>query len=453
MTPAMSQNAPKKSLLRRLTKAASLFLLIIVALLLVAFLVVFRAAIYHRLVTFPAEKNAWESIRAQREQVVLDDGWMEIRGACHSHSELSHDSEIPFPEILAALKQADLDFICMSDHTIDGKADYSLGWRGDHEGVIFIRGFEMAHGFMPWGLPDDTILDNAMEPRALARLIAEKNGLLFFAHPEEERLWDLPELTGMEIYNLHADFKDEKLADLLPDLILNLSAYPDQTLRLIFDRQTEILKHWDALNQKRKIVGIAANDAHQNTGIRGYVTEQDTFQLRERGSADVIKEWKLNPFSKLLLQTLFGNWQGTRELFSITLDPYVQSLRYVNTHLLVTEKSEAAILDALKAGRCFVAFDMIADARGFTFVAENGPQKAVMGEQISFSPDLTFLAESPLPCHFALVRNGEREAEQTGRMFVWKAQSSGVYRLEAELQVRNEWIPWVYTNPIFVKEN
>lgn len=451
MTSVTSRSTVKKSLFRRIAKVISVLILAVVALLLVAFVVVFRQAIYHRLIAFPAEKNAWETIRAQREKVVLDDGWMEIRGACHSHSELSHDSIIPFPEILAALKQADLDFICMSDHTIEGKADYSLGWRGDHEGVIFIRGFEMAHGFMPWGLPDDTVLENNMEPRALARLIAEKNGLLFFAHPEEERLWDLPELTGMEIYNLHADFKDEKLAGVLPDFILNLSAYPDQTLRLIFDRQTEILKHWDALNQNRKIVGIAANDAHQNTGIRGYVTEQDTFQLLERGSADVIKEWKLNAFSKTFLQLLFGNWQGSKELFRITLDPYVQSLRYVNTHLLVTEKSEQAILDALRAGRCFVAFDMIADAREFTFVAENGQQKAVMGEQIPFSPDLTFLAESPLPCHFALVRNGEREAEQTGRMFVYKPQSPGVYRLEAELRIRDEWVPWIYTNPVFVK--
>lgn len=424
---------------------------IFILLMAIAFLVLFRTALYHRFVVFPAESAAWDEIRAQRREVLLDDGWPQSRGACHNHSELSHDSEVSFPEILHAAKQADLDFILMADHCVDGKADYSLGWRGMHDGVVFIRGFEMAHGFMPWGLPDDTVLNRDTEPRTLAREIHEKGGLLFFAHPEEDRLWDLPELTGMEIYNLHADFKDEDLRALLPDLILNLRAYPDQTLRLIFDPQTAILARWDELNQTRRIVGIGANDAHQNTGLRGYYTERDTFLLRERGPSD-IKEWNLNAFTRFLLRLLFGPLEPGKELFCITLDPYVQSLRYVNTHLLAREKSETALLEALGARRAFVAFDMIVDARGFTYLADDGRRKAVIGETVFLTPELVLLAESPIPCHFVLVRNGERETEQTGRTFTHPVSTPGVYRLEAELKIRDAWIPWVYTNPIFVRD-
>ena len=37
--------------------------------------------------------------------------------------------------------------------------------------------------------------------------VVQNGGVLFSAHPENPREWDLPELTGMEIYNLHTDFK------------------------------------------------------------------------------------------------------------------------------------------------------------------------------------------------------------------------------------------------------
>lgn len=104
---------------------------------------------------------------------------------CHSHSELSHDCEVKPPDILRAAKIADIKFICMTDHAREGKADYSWGWKGDREGVLFVRGFELDYGFMPWGLPDDTILSKDTEYTELAAQIAAKGGVLFYAHSEE----------------------------------------------------------------------------------------------------------------------------------------------------------------------------------------------------------------------------------------------------------------------------
>ena len=424
---------------------------LVLVLAVVAFLVVFRSALYNRFIVFPKHARAWEQIATLRQPVALDDGWTEYRGACHNHSELSHDSEVPFPEILAALKEAELDFIFMSDHCTDGKADYSRGWRGDHDGVVFTRGYEMSGGFMPWGLPDDTVLDSGKDLRELAREIDELGGALFFAHTEEERLWDLPELVGMEIYNIHTDFKDESFSDLLPDMIMSLRSYHDHVLRLLFDRQTAILAHWDELNQDRKIVGIAANDAHQNNGYRGYYTDNDTFLLRERGPYD-IKEWKLNFLTRSLLRLAFSRLEPGRELFCITLDPYVRSLRFVNTHLLAQAKTEEGLLNALRHGRCFIAFDMVADARGFTYLCESPDGTFVMGDEVGFEPGLVLKAESPLPCRFILIRNGEQETQREGRTFRFEVAEPGNYRLEAELEILDEWTPWVYTNMIYVKK-
>lgn len=439
------------SLKRRVFRWIARLFVAVVMIGVIAFLIVFREPLWRRFYTFPRQAAAWESIRAQRQPVALDDGWDEYRGACHSHSELSHDSEVTFPEVAAACKQAGIDFIFMSDHCVDGKADYSLGWRDEHDGIIFVRGYEMSAGFMPWGLPDDTVLDCGGEPKQLAAEIAAKGGMLFFAHSEEERLWDLPELVGMEIYNIHTDFKDEGFDELLPDILFSIRAYPDQMLRLVFDRQTDILAHWDELNQTRKIVGISANDCHQNNGYRGFYTEKGTFLLREL-SGDDAGEYQLNFFTRFLLRAAFGPLEPGKELFTFMVDPYERMLRFSNDHLLVHEKSYDAFLDALRNGRCFMAFDMIADARGFTYVVEDGPQKAVMGQSVPFRPGMQVRAESPLPCRFILVRDGKRVAEQTGRTFTFDLSQPGNYRIEAELDVLGEWTPWVYTNPIYVEE-
>src|SRR5512146_852017 len=75
---------------------------VILAGLLVAFWL--RAALYHRFVRFPREAATWQALRLQRQAVSDNAGWTEYRGILHSHSLYSHDSEVPFEEILHALK-------------------------------------------------------------------------------------------------------------------------------------------------------------------------------------------------------------------------------------------------------------------------------------------------------------------------------------------------------------
>lgn len=412
---------------------------------------VFSGAVYRYLVVFPREARDWEAIRASRTSVELDDGWEEYRGICHSHSELSHDSEVPFPEILAAAKEADIRFICMSDHPQNGLADFSKGWKGEHDGVLFVRGFEMKYGFMPWGLPDDTILDAGAPPDELAARIDSLGGVLFFAHSEEEREWDLPQLAGMEIYNIHTDLKQrgsDGLMGLLPDILLSQGTYPDHVMRLIFTPQTAILKRWDDLNKTRPIAGIAGNDCHQNNGVRGYFTENNSLLLRKT-SDDDIGEIPLNAVTKALLSMAFGPLTPGRMLFRKDLDPYVRSIRFVNTHVLVKgELNEASLLDALRRGRSFIAFDIMADARGFVFLADVQGEKAVMGEAKPFSAGTRLEAESPCEVRFTLLRDGEPVQEEVGRRLAFTPQTPGRYRVEASLRVNGIWVPWVYTNPI-----
>lgn len=428
---------------------------VLLLILFVVFLVVFRGALYNRFLAFPRQEAAWSAIRAERNNETLPYSivWKRFKGTAHNHSEFSHDSEVPFERILEVLKEADHDFIAMSDHCLEGgRADYGVQWRGIHDGKLFIPGYEMKGGFMPWGLPSDVVLDCGKEPEALAKEIDELGGILFFAHPEEERAWHLPQLHGMEIYNTHADIKDEKLSLLAPDILLNFRAYPEQTIRLIFDRNVPMLALWDDLNTRRDISGLAANDCHQNTGIYGRYTDKGTLELYS-SSGEIIKEYNLNIFTRTLLRIVAGPLNAGEEAFRFQLDPYDLMTRYVVTHVFASDLTEDAILDAFKDGRMYIGFDLIADSTDFLFAAKNESQTVVMGESIMLTPDTWLAASSPHRCRFKVLKNGVQVYQTVGVMMDWQPKEPGKYRVEAELDILGEWTPWVYTNHIdFIRD-
>lgn len=431
--------------LRRLVRLAGWALILFV----VVVLFWLRGALYHRFVSFPREAAAWQALRAQRQPVAYTAGWNEYRGILHSHSHFSHDSEVTFEEILRALNVAKLDFICLSDHAVEGRADFDWQWRGIHDGKLFIPGFEMKEGMMPFGVASGVVLSNRTDAAILAQQIVTNGGVLFYAHPEEPREWSRPELTGMEIYNLHVDFKRRRgeLGGLLPDVLLNLRAYPDHLYHLAFNRPTEFLQRWDDLNRTRHITGIAGNDCHQNVGVRGIYTAADTIRIEDT-SPQTLKEFKLNWLTRPLARMFFGPLEPDRKLFHVQLDPYERSARFVNTHVLARGLTELAILDSLRAGRVFIGFDMIADSSSFRWYANDPLGLAVMGETFAFCNETRLHAQSPLPCRFTIVKDGNVVHQQEGRVLEWTPPGPGKYRVEAELKVRDEWVPWVYANPI-----
>ena len=116
---AMAQSEQKNGCFRiglRWTLRISAVLALV---LVIAFAAVFHTALYDRFYLFPHQAKAWEEIRLHRIPVSVNSGWNEYRGMMHAHSELSHDSNVPFPEILENLKKVDADFIFMTDHPID----------------------------------------------------------------------------------------------------------------------------------------------------------------------------------------------------------------------------------------------------------------------------------------------------------------------------------------------
>jgi hypothetical protein len=185
-------------------------------------------------------------------------------------------------------------------------------------------------------------------------------------------------------------------------------------------------------------------------GLRALCTSNETIRIEDT-SPKTVREIRLNAVTRPLARLLFGALEPGRKLWEIQLDRYERSARFVNTHLLATELSEPAVLDALRAGRVFIGFDMIADSSGFRWFAREDSTTTVMGEATAFSSGTHLHALSPLPCRFTIIKNGRQVQQAEGRALDWIPSEPGKYRVEAELNIRNEWTPWVYANPIELK--
>ena len=422
--------------------------IVLAVLVLVALAIWLHKALYHRWVTFPRQQAGWAELKAQRQPTQPHGSLTEFRGILHSHSHLSHDSEVPFEEILHVMKAIDLDFICLSDHCTDGRADFDAQWRGLHDGKLFIPGFEMRSGMMPFGVKPGVTLTNETELPKLAAQVVGNGGVLFFAHPEEPRNWELQELTGMELFNIHAAFKSiNGFKTLLPELLVNQRCFPDQVFALLLNRPAANLERWDALNQTRHITGIAGNDCHQNSGLRMQVVEDDVLRFSDTGKHEVTRV-KLNWASRSLAKMFFGDLTPGRQQVLFQLDPYERMAHLVNTHVLAPELSERAILGSLRAGRAFIGFDMIVDSTGFQWFAAGPQANCEMGESVPYSADMQLTGRSPVPCRFTVSKSGQQLLRQEGREIVYKPSGPGKYRVEAEVKVTGKWMPWVFTNPV-----
>jgi hypothetical protein len=53
-----------------------------------------------------------------------------------------------------------------------------------------------------------------------------------------------------------------------------------------------------------------------------------------------------------------------------------------------------------------------------------------------------------VPGRFTLVRDGAVVGRSEGRAAGWEAPGPGNYRVEVEVRVGDDWVPWIYANPV-----
>jgi hypothetical protein len=342
----------------------------------------------------------------------------------HVHSTHS-DGTGTVREIAQAAAAAGVDVVLLTDHdTLSARYHGHERWWGS---VLVCVGEEVTqrpgHHYLAFGV-DHPIDHHGMAPEEVVRAVAAAGGVGFAAHPFSvgspllSRVpaagWLDPtprEATGLELWSMVTD-ATERLRS-WRDVARFLLA-PGAAPQMDHPRE-EALRAWDRAGASRRVVAIAGLDAHQ-------------FGLRLPGGHVIA------PVS------------------------YKRSFELLRTHVLLerptsgdADADRAAVYDALREGRCYIARDALAPAGGFRFWAE-GSHHVEMGEEAPASGGFTLHVRLPRSADVRIVRDGNELAHAArATSLTAAAREPGVYRVEASLRDRGRQRSWIISNPIYLR--
>ena len=286
----------------------------------------------------------------------------------------------------------------MTEHTEKDFDTADMTLKGLHGGVLFINGNEVS-----------TATDD--------RLLKLPEDVSIIAYPQEYKSWDTPGPNGVEVYNVFTNAKQINPIVAFFDTLWSQRSYPELIYSLYLETPVENLKLWDQALTRAKLTATAGNDAHANIGV----------SLKDSSG-----------------KTLLG----------IQLDPYEVSFRLVRLHVFLEETKPldtTNLLEAVRAGHCFIGFDFLGDSSGFSFEAENPKERKIQGDQISLQTETRLRVRTPVASRVVLLKDGAVLLEESGVTEKDFAISErGVYRVEVYLpQLGNRL--WIISNPIYVR--
>jgi hypothetical protein len=368
----------------------------------VAILVLVQVPFVYRRYKLHKLSAAIQQINSQRTTTESSSKWTEYKGVVHVHSFLGGHSSGTFSDIIAAAKANQLDFVIMTEHTERDFDTAAMTLKGVHDGVLFING-------------NETVATNG------DRLLALPGGVSIVAYPEDFQNWNTPNLNGVEVYNVYTNTRKANPVKAFLDVLWSHRAYPDLLFTLYYERPNDSLKLWDQALAHAKLTATPGNDAHANVGV----TVQD-------GAG----------------KTLAG----------IQLDPYATSFHLVRLHVLVdaTKALDAAgLLEAIKAGHCFIGFDLLGDTSGFKFEATTRTDRNIQGDEIPLQNDLRLRIQTPVASRTTLFKDGAVILDESGiTTKEFAVTERGVYRVEVYLPQVDAIVgekPWIISNPIYVR--
>ena len=356
------------------------------------------------------------------------DPLFEIVGNFHLHTDRS-DGAGTHQEVAQAAAEAGLNVIVYTDHN---------RWTAGQEGwyvhpqtgrpVLLLMGEEVhdtrrspqANHYLCLGA-DRELRGYASRPQALIDACHQHGGVGFIAHPVERSAplfgepdlpwldWQVTGFAGIELWNYMSEFKTYLTSR--PAAIL-AAYFPGL---FISGPSREALALWDnLLRDRRPVVAMGGADAHANV-------------------------YRMGPLRRAVF-------------------PYTHLFRAVNTHLLLDASlsrdlaaAKAQVLNALRAGHAFVAYDLAGECRGFRFTATGRPGHVSMGDEIHLGGPITLCANAPLPADIRLIKDGIRVARVRGRELIYQTRQAGVFRIEMYRRYLAKQRGWVFSNPIYVR--
>lgn len=409
-----------------------------------------------------AATDAVAAHQAARRPVVLQSGYQDYRSILHAHAEDSAHTGGTRVEMLEDAKRAAVSVVMLTDHFRPPRDFMTESWRGLHDGVLFIPGSE-THGFLIH--PTHSIMESMpLTGPPFIEAVTADGGLIFLSHIEARFRHPMDGLTGMEIYNRHADSIDDIFALLsLGQVVADparyaefsdaLAKYPDAMFATQLDYPQMYLIKWDEETQHRRVVGIAANDCHHNMVIIAKVLDAETLLIGSIMDKDEGMR-KLYASGMPGIREITAGREPGDIVARLDFDPYHISFHNVSTHILASELNEEAIREALREGRAYVSHDWMCDPTGFVFGARESGRDgltAVMGAELPYHADLRLVAEFPVECGIRLLKDGEEVLRQHSRALEHEPDGPGVYRVEGWLEVDTEDRVWIYSNPVYLR--
>jgi hypothetical protein len=330
------------------------------------------------------------------------DGFVDYKGVVHVHSFLGGHSAGTFSQIISAAQANQLQFVIMTEHTEKDFDTAAMTLKDVHGGVLFINGNEVsaANGDRTLVLPGDVSI---------------------VAYPEEFKNWDTAGLDGVEVYNVFTNARQVNPVLAFFDVLWSQRSYPELIFALYLKRPDEALRRWDQALAKTRLTAVGGNDAHSNIGV----------SLKDSSG-----------------KTLLG----------IQLDPYETSFRLVRLHVLIEQGKSldaTSLMDAVRAGHCFIGFDFLGDSSGFTFEAESAGERKIQGDEISLANDTKLRVRTAVAGRIVVFKNGSVFLDENGISSKELAVTErGVYRVEVYLPQLGSAVagkPWIISNPIYLK--
>jgi len=351
----------------------------------------------------------------------------EYKGVVHVHSFLGGHSTGTFQEIIAGAKANKLDFVIMTEHTEGGFDTAALTLSGIHEGVLFVNGNEVetTTGDRLLSIPGDVSLSGAQHSTTeISTNTRGRNALAIIAYPEEFT-GSADNADGIEVYNVFTNARKINRLVAFFDAIWCHNSYPDLVFANYLQRSDESLRKWDQMLAHKRLFATAGNDSHSNVGL-----------------------------------TL--NDSGGKLLLGFKLDPYETSFHLVRLHVLAPRTSRQSnalesseLLSALRAGHCFIGFDLLGDTSGFSFEVVNSSGTKIQGDEMRLDTDTHLKIFSPVTSRVLIMKDGQVASDKSGITSVdWKVNDKGIYRVELYLPQLGEPAgkqPWIISNPIYIR--
>lgn len=316
---------------------------------------------------------------------------------------------------MAIANELDIDFLLLSDHnTLRPKFDGLEGW---YDRVLLGIGCELndhldQNHYLAFDIDEE--IDPEIPPEEYVQKVRDLGGLGIIAHPNENRdniakyppypwtKWNTDAFDGIEIWNQMSEWMEGL-------------THTNKFWRVLHPRRsivapkTETLEIWDALNQKRKVVGVGGVDAHGH------------------------------------LHRLMG-------IITIRVFRYKISFRTIRTHILCKEKlgkenvraDLRIVYKAIREANCFISHQLLGDASDFMFLAENEHGSAIIGDSLPWTKNTVLRVHNPTAAKTVLIGNGKVVDYRNGQQLEFPVTEPGVYRVETHIKNR----PWILSNHI-----